>query len=219
MSENSAAADLFLHFSDFWRPPDSDFWQDAAAGVVDETIVTLSAQAGYPMKENVRECCRDLLPPLSALQYFFVRCFIGIGKKSVLPVESVYKKWTEDPTARLPIAGSTGYLMGDAALHARYLLDHYGLSIPPDYQMMPDHLVLLLELAAFLLRQRTDTESRLFLAQHLDWLGPFAEVLQKIETEGENDLKAQRFYLLVMGLLQRTITCQLQNVLQPNTQL
>ena len=162
---------------------------------------------------------RDLLPPLSALQYFYVRCFIGIGKKSVLPVESVYKKWTEDPTARLPIAGSTGYLMGDAALHARYLLDHYGLSVPPDYQMMPDHLVLLLELAAFLLRQRTEKESHLFLAQHLDWLGPFTEALQNSETEGENDLKAQQFYLLVLELLQRTITCQLQNAPQPNKQL
>ena len=219
MSENSAAADLFLHFSDFWRPPDSDFWQDAAAGVVDETIATLSAQAGYPMLENGHECFRDLLPPLSALQYFFVRCFIGIGKKSILPVESVYKKWTEDSTTRLPIAGSTGYLMGDAALHARYLLDHYGLSIPPDYQMMPDHLVLLLELAAFLLRQRTDRESRLFLEQHLDWLGQLAEALQKNETEGENDLKAQRFYLLVLELLQRTIIYQLQNPPQPNKQL
>ena len=219
MSENSAAADLFLHFADFWRPPDSDFWQDAAAGVADETIATLSEQAGYPMTENVRDCFRDLLPPLSALQYFFVRCFIGIGKKSVLPVESVYKKWTEDPTTRLPIAGSTGYLMGDAALHARYLLDHYGLSIPPDYQMMPDHLVLLLELAAFLLRQRTDRESRLFLEQHLDWIGQLAEALQKTETEGENDVKAQRFYLLVLELLQRTIICQLQNSPQPNKQL
>ena len=219
MSENSAAADLFLHFADFWRPPDSDFWQDISSGVMDETIATLSYQAGYPMTENVRECCRDLLPPLSALQYFFVRCFIGIGKKSVLPVESVYKKWTEDPTTRLPIAGSTGYLMGDAALHARYLLDHYGLSIPPDYQMMPDHLVLLLELAAFLLRRRTDMESRLFLEQHLDWLGQFAEALQKTETEGENDLKAQQFYLLVLELLQRTITCQLLNASQSNKQL
>lgn len=219
MSENSAAADLFLHFSDFWRPPDSDFWQDASSGVMDETIATLSEQAGYPMMENVRECFRDLLPPLSALQYFFVRCFIGIGKKSVLPVESVYKKWTEDPTARLPIAGSTGYLMGDAALHARYLLDHYGLSVPPDYQMMPDHLVLLLELAAFLLQQRTEKESHLFLEQHLDWLGQFVEALQKIETEGENDLKAQQFYLLVLELLQRAITCQLQNALQPNKEL
>ncbi len=216
MSENSAAADLFLLFSDFWRPPDSDFWQDAASGVMDETIATLSEQPGYPLMENVRESFRELLPPLSALQYFFVRCFIGIGKKSVLPVESIYKKWTEDLTARFWIAGSTGYLMGDAALHARYLLDHYGLSVPPDYQMMPDHLVLLLELAAFLLRQRTDRESRLFLEQHLDWLGQLAEALQKAETEGENDLKAQRFYLLVLELLQRTITCQLQNTPQPS---
>ena len=209
MSENSAAADLFLHFSDFWRPPDSDFWQDAAAGVVDETIATLSEQAGYPMVENIRECCRDLLPPLSALQYFFVRCFIGIGKKSVLPVESVYKKWTEDTTTRLPIAGSTGYLMGDAALHARYLMDHYGLSVPPDYRMMPDHLTLLLELASYVLENRTQEEAQLFLSQHLDWLGKFASALQETEVESELDQKAKNFYQLTLQLLQQTVDCQL----------
>ena len=149
------------------------------------------------------------LPSLSALQYFFVRCFIGIGKKSVLPVESVYKKWTEDTTTRLPIAGSTGYLMGDAALHARYLMDHYGLSVPPDYRMMPDHLTLLLELASYVLENRTQEEAQLFLSQHLDWLEKFASALQETEVESELDQKAKNFYQLTLQLLQQTVDCQL----------
>ena len=219
MSASNAAADLFLQHSDFWRPPDNDFWQDVASGSMDEAIASLSEQAGYPPLQRDRELFRDLLPPLESLRNFFIRCFIGIGKKSVLPVESLYKKWTEDPTARLPIAGSTGYLMGDAALHARYLLDHYGLSVPPDYQMMPDHLVLLLELAAYLLRQRTETESHMFLKQHLDWLGRFGEALGETETEEESDRQARRFYQLAVQSLQQTVTCHLQQPagsLQPN---
>lgn len=206
---NIAAADLFLELSAFWRPPDAEFWQELAEGTVDAEIANQARQAAlsYPMQDPDSFC--GLLPPLSALQYFFVRCFIGIGKKSVLPVESVYKKWTEDPTTRLPIAGSTGYLMGDAALHARYLLEHYGLDVPPDYRMMPDHLVILLELAAFLLQNRTDEESRLFLTQHLDWLDRFSEAVTETETENEQDLQAKRFYQLALRKLQQTVDSQL----------
>ena len=216
MSENEAAAELFLQLAEFWRPPDSVFWQEIAAGSVDEAIANLSTQAGYGAANDIsREICRELLPPLSALQYFFVRCFIGIGKQSALPVESVYKKWTDDPTARLPIAGSTGYLMGDAALHARYLLDHYGFTIPPDYQMMPDHLSLLLELAAFLLRHRSDEECRLLFSQHLDWLGHFADALATMDTEGDNDWKARQVYLWNLSILQHSIDKHLQRVSVP----
>ncbi len=206
---NVAAADLFLELSAFWRPPDAEFWQGLADGTVDAEIAKQSQQAELSTPMQGHDSFSGLLPPLASLQYFFVRCFIGIGKKSVLPVESVYKKWTEDPTARLPIAGSTGYLMGDAALHAKYLLEHYGLDVPPDYRMMPDHLVILLELAAFLLQNRTDEESRLFLSQHLDWLDRFSQAVTETETENEQDHQAKRFYQLALQTLQQTVDCQL----------
>lgn len=208
MSENKAAAELFLTWATFWRPPDAEFWQSVSDGSVDTHIsgfVTAAAYSDWTSSERFQ----SQLPSLSALQYFFVRCFIGIGKKSVLPVESVYKKWTEDTTTRLPIAGSTGYLMGDAALHARYLMDHYGLSVPPDYRMMPDHLTLLLELASYVLENRTQEEAQLFLSQHLDWLEKFASALQETEVESELDQKAKNFYQLTLQLLQQTVDCQL----------
>ena len=209
MSENNAAAaELLLVWAKFWRPPDAEFWQSLASGSIDTEISDLIEQSNYFSWKNP-DVFQPLLPPLSALQYFFVRCFIGIGKKSVLPVESVYKKWTEDPTTRLPIAGSTGYLMGDSALHAQYLLDHYGLSIPRDYRMMPDHLTLLLEFAAFLLRNRTNEEAQLFLSQHLDWLEKFAQALNDAEPENEQDLAAKSVYRLALQMLQQTADCQL----------
>jgi TorA maturation chaperone TorD len=109
----------------------------------------------------------------------------------------------------LPIAGSTGYLMGDPALHAQYLLDHYQLLIPPDYRMMPDHLLLLLELLAFLLENRPGEEGQLFLSQHFDWLTDFAQAIDSIATDSPEDFQAKRFYQLALQFLQQTVSCQL----------
>lgn len=210
MSGNSVAvAELFLDLAAFWRPPDAEFWQELTDGTVDAEIATQTNLAGFSPCGQENASFSSLLPPLPALQYFFIRCFIGIGKKAVLPVESIYKKWTEDPTARLPIAGSTGYLMGDAALHAKYLLDYYGLDVPPDYRMMPDHLVILLELASFLLKNRTEEEVRLFLSQHLNWLDNFAGAVNEIEPENEPDLQTKSFYQLALQTLQQSLECQL----------
>ena len=75
--------------------------------------------------------------------------------------------------------------------------------------MMPDHLTLLLELASYVLENRTQEEAQLFLSQHLDWLEKFASALQETEVESELDQKAKNFYQLTLQLLQQTVDCQL----------
>jgi TorA maturation chaperone TorD len=211
MCANSrAAAELFGLLSAFWQPPDEVFWHNLSAGTVDDEICVYSQLAGLSTSQAAADSFRQNLPPLSALKLFYLRCFIGIGKQSALPVESIYKKWTEDPTARLPIAGSTGYLMGDPALHAQYLLDHYQLQIPPDYRMMPDHLLLLLELLAFLLENRPTEEVHLFLSQHFDWLADFAQSIDAVTTENPEESQPKRFYQLALQTLQNAVQCQLE---------
>ena len=210
MCANSrAASELFGLLSAFWEPPDEVFWHNLSDGAVDDEICEYSQLAGFSASQAAVDSFRQNLPPLAALKMFYLRCFIGIGKQSALPVESVYKKWTTDPSARLPIAGSTGYLMGDPALHAQYLLDHYQLQIPPDYRMMPDHLLLLLELLAFLLENRSEEEGQLFLSQHLDWLTDFAQAIDAIATDSPEDGQAKRFYQLALQSLQQAVSCQL----------
>lgn len=211
MCANSrAASELFGLLSAFWQPPDEVFWGNLSEGSVDDEICGYFQQAGFSTSQTLTNSFQQNLPPLSALKLFYLRCFIGIGKQSALPVESVYKKWTADPSARLPIAGSTGYLMGDAALHAQYLLDHYQLQIPPDYRMMPDHLLLLLELLAFLLENRPTEEVHLFLSQHFDWLADFAQSIDAITTEDPEESQAKRFYQLALQILQQAVRCQLE---------
>lgn len=211
LGADAAAAGLFLSWAEFWRLPDEEFCQAAADGRLDAAIDEQTAAACL-LPWRPAKSFRQLAPPLSALRSFYQRCFVGIGRSTALPVESVYKPWTEDPAARLPIAGSAGYLLGDAALHVRYLLDHYGFAVPAEYQMMPDHLSLLLELAAFLLEQRTPGEARLFLVQHLDWLADFAQAVGELGCEHESEQQAQHFYLLALDGLQYTVNCQMKGL-------
>jgi TorA maturation chaperone TorD len=208
-ANNPAAAELFGLLSAFWQPPDELFWNNLADGSVDAELANFSQLAGFPPVSTPPVLFQQTLPKLDALKLFYLRCFIGIGKQSALPVESIYKKWTEDSTVRLPIAGSTGYLMGDPALHAQYLLDHYELQVPPDYRMMPDHLLLLLELLSFMLENRPIAETDLFLRQHFDWLDSFSEALEAIDIENPEDLLAKRFYQLALFCLKQSIQCQL----------
>lgn len=205
-----AAAELFGLLSSFWQPPDERFWINLNDGTLDKEISTFAQQAGFtPLQSNADRFRQDLLP-LKTLQLFYLRCFVGIGQQTALPVESVYKKWTTDPTARLSIAGSTGYLLGDSALHAQYLLNHYQLQIPSDYRMMPDHLLLLLELLSFLLENRPSEESHLFLNQHFDWLDSFGNAMNELPIEETDNCKARHFYQLALQTLQQTVHCQME---------
>ena len=211
-----AAAELFGLLSAFWQPPDELFWHNLADGSVDEELANFSQLAGFSPALPEKALFQQTLPTLDALKLFYLRCFIGIGRQSTLPVESIYKKWTEDPSARLPIAGSTGYLMGDPALHARYLLDHYQLQVPPDYRMMPDHLLLLLELFAYLLENRPPEESRTFLNQHFDWLDSFGKAVEAIAADDSEDSKAKQFYQLALQTLIQAVQCQSEKYAHAN---
>ena len=211
-----AAAELFGLLSAFWQPPDELFWHNLADGSVDEELANFSQLAGFSPALPEKALFQQTLPTLDALKLFYLRCFIGIGRQSTLPVESIYKKWTEDPSARLPLAGSTGYLMGDPALHARYLLDHYQLQVPPDYRMMPDHLLLLLELLAYLLENRPPEESRTFLNQHFDWLDSFGKAVEAIAADDSEDSKAKQFYQLALQTLIQAVQCQSEKYAHAN---
>jgi len=75
--------------------------------------------------------------------------------------------------------------------------------------MMPDHLLLLLELLAFLLENRPAEESRVFLTQHFDWLDLFYQAVDAVAAENPDDLLAKLFYQLALQTLQKAIHWQL----------
>lgn len=125
-------------------------------------------------------------------------CFFYPGENRIVPVESVYRQWTFDNTAEVPFAQEKGYLMSDAALHMKAIYREFGLSIPREYDAMPDHLCLELEFAAFLLEQDDPEWYRVFLAEHLDWVDELAEDAAKKD--------AGRFYREVLTVVKEFVS-------------
>lgn len=102
------------------------------------------------------------------------RLFRGPLPPYVVPVESAYKIWTDDPGCHLPLAQKKGFLMGDAAvdMNRRYRED--GIAIPDEFSSLPDHVALELEYMSFLSQRRDQDVCREFLTRHLDWLADLA---------------------------------------------
>ena len=60
------------------------------------------------------------------------------------------------------------------------LYQTFGITIPEEYESMPDHLCLELEFAALLLEHDAETKYGVFIAEHLNWLADLvAEADQK----------------------------------------
>lgn len=90
----------------------------------------------------------------------------------VLPVESVYRVWTEDPGCKVPFAHGTGYLEGDSTLYMRALLEQLGVSKEQLGGLQPDHLAVLLNVAGALF-ERDPAKGRAFAREHFSWLEEF----------------------------------------------
>ncbi|MFX0559834.1 molecular chaperone [Tepidibacillus infernus] len=178
VSQNKQAkVEIYLTLAEFFKFPTEDFYQDVMNGTVDQLLVEMAKEANYT-KPTVQ--LKGRFPNFSEMKQTYMRCFMGVIKPYAPPIESVYKVWTTDPTAGLSIAKSKGYLFGDAALHIRHLFEQFHLEIPDDYAKMPDHLTLLLEFLAFLIKETSEEHVNQFVADHLDWLEDFKHELLKV---------------------------------------
>ena len=118
------------------------------------------------------EGCRSL--HFQELKRLYWDAFAGPVASKVTPVESVYRRWSEDPASDSPIAKLKGYLMSDRALHMQELYRQAGLSFPPEVAATPDHLALELEFMALLSEKANFETQAEFCTDHLDWLDDLA---------------------------------------------
>ena len=95
---------------------------------------------------------------------------MGPVKPLAEPIESLYKVWTTDPSCEVPIANQKGYLKGDWALHLEKLFAKIGFVIPSQFAHCPDHLILEMEFASFLVEETSIEAQIKFAKHHLDWL-------------------------------------------------
>ena len=158
---------IYTLLSEALKEPTTDFVAEQAA----MAEFFREAWLALPYEESQEPIDWPVAPEgLKAFSQDYCRSFLYPPDVRVVPVESIYRRWTYDETVDVPFAGEKGYLMSDAALHMQALYERYGLEIPEAYQGMPDHLCLQLEFAAALLEHHSEQQLQVFVAEHLGWV-------------------------------------------------
>jgi TorA maturation chaperone TorD len=171
-----------------------------------EVILKVHQGAVYAFLKNYIEAWKEDITlfigfhPEGAFQTFlevlkseYDRHFSGSAGGGISLVESYYKPWTQDPTCSLSFASSTGYLMGDAAVHLSEVYRQCHIEVPEEFKAYPDHLVLEIEFLSFLYQWAMDGEIRKFIRDHLDWIPSLKEEFIKHQIHS--------FYLSVLEVL------------------
>ncbi|AGA68767.1 putative component of anaerobic dehydrogenase [Desulfitobacterium dichloroeliminans LMG P-21439] len=186
--------DLFSVFAEFFTFPDQEFCESVRSGQVDQQISELSQKVGYPIASELKKDA----PTYEEWVALYNHCFLGARKPFAPPIESIYKQWTLDGSYQVPFKHQKGYLMGDSAQHVRHLLQAFELELPIEYNMMPDHLSILLELLAFLVGNGFVKEAQQFCQDHLDWLPDLYKALADLPVDSS-------IYLAVLNELEKAL--------------
>ena len=178
MSQTPLRRDIYLLLSEAFKQPTEAFIAEQPAMV--DFLAQAFLEIGYDLPAALYEDWPALLPDLATATAAYRQSFVFPVHARVLPVESVYRRWTSDASAEVPFAAEKGLLLSDHALHMKDLYEAFGIRLPTEYESMPDHLCLELEFAALLLEHHQEEKYALFLAEHLDWLDDLvAETEQK----------------------------------------
>jgi nitrate reductase assembly molybdenum cofactor insertion protein NarJ len=190
LDQKKEVSRIFYILSDLYKYPELELWEDITCHRLLDELREYANRFQTP--DSLIEIT-DLPIGLMQMQKIYVESIGG----SAVPVESIYKQWTADRTCNLPFAKSKGYLLGDSALHIRFILERFDIEIPEEYKNIPDHLAILLELLGCFIENAEETFTTQFLVDHFDWLDEFAA---RIEA-----LPGNRFYLQVTRLLQQML--------------
>lgn len=189
--EKQMNSKVFFTFADLFKYPDQTVWEACTSG----GLLNELRKAAEDLTGD-SECVTEIkkIPgKLETLQEIYLNSLGG----PALPVESVYKIWTADTDCSMPFAKSKGYLLGDSAFHIRFILKEFEMSISEDYENMPDHLAILLEMLGFFIDNSEPDFTLQFLEDHFDWLDDFASALAA--------LPEHSFYLSITRLLQQVL--------------
>lgn len=178
MTQNSLRREVYLLLSEAFKQPTEQFIAEQPTMV--DFLTRSFQQLGHDLPGDLYENWPALLPDLPSATAAYRQSFLFPVHSRVLPVESVYRRWTSDASAEVPFAAEKGLLLSDHALHMKDLYQTFGITIPEEYESMPDHLCLELEFAALLLEHDAETKYGVFIAEHLNWLADLvAEAEQK----------------------------------------
>ncbi|MCM3666465.1 molecular chaperone TorD family protein [Mesobacillus subterraneus] len=197
LDKKSVSAEILMVFAELYKPPTLEFWKEIKENKLFEKLERTT--------ENLYG-----IAPVSLENYLpeSLECFcsmymstIAISEKgTTLPIESLYKPWTQDETCTLPFAHSKGYLQGDSAMHIQFILGEFQIEIPLEYKGMPDHISILLELLAYFIEHAPNEYTAEFIKDHFDWLAEYETKLKEVPN--------QTFYSRVTRFLIEVIEAQ-----------
>ena len=200
MTQNSLRREVYLLLSEAFKQPTEQFITEQPPMV--DFLARSFQQLGHDLPGDLYENWPALLPDLPSATAAYRQSFLFPVHSRVLPVESVYRRWTSDASAEVPFAAEKGLLLSDHALHMKDLYQTFGITIPEEYESMPDHLCLELEFAALLLEHDAETKYGVFIAEHLNWLDDLvAEAEQK---------EVPDYYLQLIKLTAQFLTLELR---------
>ena len=169
-------ANVFKILADLYKLPTIEIWEEIRQQGLLKNLEE-SVKELYSIDSSIEE----VLPENYAqFRELYLSSIGSTQKNAVLPIESLYKQWTQDDTCTLPFARDKGYILGDSALHIRYLLEKLKMEIPIELQGMPDHIAILLELLAYFIEHAPDHSIAEFMDDHFDWLEEFESQLSEI---------------------------------------
>ncbi|KJU86316.1 hypothetical protein MBAV_001505 [Candidatus Magnetobacterium bavaricum] len=168
--------------------PDAEWIEALNSGGIYEMLSVYFPEGGVDLA-----VFRDADYNLQEMLELYNRCFEDNMGSPLYLVESVYKRWSDDPECPTWITGASGYLMGEPALHMLELYRHFGLECGSEFNGRPDHLVLELDFLAFLYENYTEEAALQFIGEHLNWMD---ELLRSGREVG-----LSVFYYSVIGLV------------------
>jgi len=174
----NARADLYFVFSECFKEPSVEFAADVASGTIHQVVMgdferlkiivdfDLSALKLEGEPEAVWGKLKRGYHPLFSVPPHFV-----------LPVESIYKVWSEDGS----MAGAKDMIMGPPALDMRKRYRALGVELPKRFKDQPDHIALLLEYGGLLCEANDRAAQQDFVAAHFDdWIEQFEEEVRRV---------------------------------------
>jgi putative dimethyl sulfoxide reductase chaperone len=197
LDEKSVSAEILMVFAELYKPPTLEFWKEIKENKLFEKlerttanlygIVPLSLENYMP--ENLESFCSMYMSTIASSE-----------KGTTIPVESLYKPWTQDESCTLPFAHSRGYLQGDSAMHIQFILGEFQIEIPLEYKGMPDHVSILLELLAYFIEHAPNEYTAEFIKDHFDWLAEYETKLMEVSNHTFYS-KVTRFLIEVIEAL------------------
>lgn len=159
-------SELYYIFSDGLKKPSKDWiiWYNRNGKVTIETL--LQAVDCFIGKEISQWIPKTL--DYKELSQMYLQLFQTPGPKRVVPVESIYKNWT-NRKKNYPFISNNGYLMGESALQMNKIYKKLGFHIPEKFKLTPDHIILQLELLGHLEETGNANYIYEFIFDHLDW--------------------------------------------------